>query len=76
MSEQEKVSEFTGRKPSEYNSGSNINNFNQELANLINSHSDKVALFSLIGSLEIMKADILHNAMTGKTTMPDNKETH
>lgn len=55
------VSEFSGRKPMEFNSQSNIHNFNQQLAHLINSNTDKVAMITVIGSLEIMKADILGN---------------
>lgn len=74
MSEQDKnhkkVSEFAGRrlkdKPSpekqpmgEFNSEANIHLFNMQLANLINTSTASVALITVVGSLEIMKADIL-----------------
>lgn len=70
MSEQDKkakVSEFAGRRHkdkqpvSEFNSEANIHQFNMQLANLINSSTSTVALITVIGSLEIMKADILSN---------------
>ena len=61
MSDDNNVSEFPGRKPTEFNSETNIHHFNQQVAHLINSNTDKVAMITVIGSLEIMKADILGN---------------
>jgi len=53
------VSEFTGRKPTEFDSQTNIQQFNQQLAALINAASANVSIITVIGSLEIMKHDIL-----------------
>ena len=76
------ISEFPGRKPKSetdskeaFNSETNIQNFNQQLANLINASVGTVALITVIGSLEIMKADILNKQMQ-PIPMPPQGEKH
>ena len=74
---EDNVSEFPGRKPENkanvFNSETNIQQFNQVLANLINASTTKVALITVIGSLEIMKADILNKQMQ---SIPPQGEQH
>lgn len=73
MSE-DNVSEFPGRKPTEFDSDINKQHFSQELANLINASGSRVSVSSVVAALEVMKFDIL---LTQSQPAPGGfKETH